>query len=72
MTYIYLKGSVLFSFCILLAGVVDADYRGNVGVLLMNCSNVDYQVRRGDRIAQLICERILLPEIVECEVCLLV
>lgn len=49
------------------AGVVDADYRGNVGVILFNFSDVDFQIKRGDRVAQLILERILTPEVVEVE-----
>ena len=36
------------------AGVVDRDYRGNVGVVLFNLSKTDYEVLQGDRIAQLI------------------
>ncbi|XP_020087642.1 deoxyuridine 5'-triphosphate nucleotidohydrolase-like [Ananas comosus] len=47
------------------AGVVDADYRGPVGVLLFNHSDLDFQVKAGDRIAQLIIERIMTPEVVE-------
>lgn len=47
------------------AGVIDADYRGNVGVLLFNHSDKEYRISRGDRIAQLICERIEYPEPVE-------
>lgn len=46
------------------AGVVDEDYRGNVAVLLFNHSNEDYAVGRGDRIAQLVLERIATPEVV--------
>ncbi len=34
-------------------GVVDADYRGNVGVILRNSGGLDFTVRKGDRIAQL-------------------
>lgn len=34
------------------AGVVDVDYRDNIGVLLQNNSDVDYVVTRGDKIAQ--------------------
>ncbi|GAB4818788.1 hypothetical protein N2152v2_005834 [Parachlorella kessleri] len=49
------------------AGVVDEDYRGNVGVVLFNHSDVDFQVRKGDRVAQLILERIATPEVVEVE-----
>lgn len=48
------------------AGVIDADYRGPVMVLLFNFGNVDYQVKRGDKIAQLICEQILTPDLIEC------
>ncbi|CAO3639654.1 unnamed protein product [Cunninghamella echinulata] len=47
------------------AGVIDADYRGPVGVVLFNFSKEDYQVSQGDRIAQLIIERIYTPEVVE-------
>ncbi|XP_020098306.1 deoxyuridine 5'-triphosphate nucleotidohydrolase-like [Ananas comosus] len=47
------------------AGVIDADYRGLVGVLLFNHSDLDFQVKAGDRIAQLIIERIMTPEMVE-------
>nr|CAD1828221.1 unnamed protein product [Ananas comosus var. bracteatus] len=38
------------------AGAIDADYRGPVGVLLFNHSDLDFQVKAGDRIAQLIIE----------------
>ena len=36
------------------AGVVDYDYRGNVGVILFNHGEEDFVVRKGDRVAQLI------------------
>lgn len=49
------------------AGVVDEDYRGNLGVVMFNHADVDFQVAKGDRIAQLICERIFYPELVEAE-----
>ena len=39
-------------------GVIDADYRGNVGVVLYNHSDLPFTVSRGDRIAQLIREQI--------------
>jgi len=47
------------------AGVIDADYRGNVGVILFNHSDKDFKVEIGDRIAQLIIERIELPHVQE-------
>ena len=42
------------------AGVIDPDYRGNVGVVLFNHAAADLPVRRGDRVAQLILERHLV------------
>lgn len=70
------------------AGVIDRDYRGNVGVILFNFGSEPFKgkshkdpfillaypiivsllVNKGDRIAQLICERIAYPELVECTV----
>ncbi|KAL8554960.1 hypothetical protein ACS0TY_002953 [Phlomoides rotata] len=47
------------------AGVVDADYRGPVGVILFNHSDVDFEVKHGDRIAQLIIQKIVTPEVTE-------
>ncbi|KAL3809807.1 hypothetical protein ACHAXA_010390 [Cyclostephanos tholiformis] len=40
------------------AGVVDADYRGPVGVVLFNFGPTDFVVEAGDRIAQLILEKV--------------
>ena len=39
------------------AGVVDSDYRGEVGVLLINHGSKDFHIQKGDRIAQLIFEK---------------
>lgn len=47
------------------AGVIDADYRGPVGVILFNHSDVDFEVKVGDRIAQLIIQKIMTPEVFE-------
>jgi dUTP pyrophosphatase len=49
------------------AGVIDEDYRGNVGVILFNLSDVDFEVKEGDRIAQLVLEKIVTPEVEEVE-----
>ncbi len=35
-------------------GTVDADYRGEIGVILVNLSNEDFVVENGERIAQLV------------------
>ncbi|XP_069812703.1 deoxyuridine 5'-triphosphate nucleotidohydrolase, mitochondrial isoform X2 [Dendropsophus ebraccatus] len=47
------------------AGVIDEDYRGNVGVVLFNFGKEPFTVKKGDRVAQLICERIFYPELEE-------
>ena len=44
------------------AGVIDEDYTGEVKVLLINHSDKEYQIRTGDRIAQLILEQIKTPQ----------
>lgn len=44
------------------AGVIDSDFRGIVGVVLVNNSTETFIVSRGDRIAQLIVEKISLLE----------
>ncbi len=50
------------------AGVVDSDYRGEVRVLLFNFGKEDFKVSKGDRIAQLIIEKIANTELEEVEI----
>lgn len=45
------------------AGVIDRDYVGEVKVLLINNGEKPFVVRKGDRIAQLICEKISYADI---------
>lgn len=59
------SGLALNHFITVGAGVIDRDYTGNVCVLLFNHSDSDFVVKKGDRIAQLICEVILYPQLVE-------
>jgi dUTP pyrophosphatase len=35
-------------------GTIDADYRGEIKVLLVNLSNTDFEINTGDRIAQMV------------------
>ena len=46
-------------------GVIDGDYRGNVGIILFNHSDQDFLIKRGDRIAQLIPEMIAETHLIE-------
>ena len=39
-------------------GTIDADYRGEIGVILINHGRAPFEVRRGDRIAQLVIARV--------------
>ena len=45
------------------AGVVDADYRGEVKALLFNHGSDTFSAKAGDRIAQLIIERCKMPDV---------
>lgn len=47
------------------AGVIDSDYRGEVKVLLFNLSSSSVQIKKGDRVAQLILEKILIVDPIE-------
>ena len=49
-------------------GTVDADYRGEVGVLLINLSQEDFVINDGERIAQMVIARHEQAEFVEVEV----
>lgn len=47
------------------AGVIDSDYRGNVGVILFNHSDEVFVVKKHDRIAQVVFEKIAILDPVE-------
>ena len=47
------------------AGVIDRDYQGPIKVLLFNFGEDDFVVSSGSRIAQLICEKVKIPEVKE-------
>ncbi len=46
------------------AGVIDADYRDEVRILLFNFSADPFHIQPGDRVAQIVFERVAEPEIV--------
>jgi len=45
-----------------LAGVIDADYRGEVRVALINHGSMEFHVNEGDRIAQLVIQPVAMLE----------
>ena len=42
-------------------GTIDSDYRGIVKVILINLGEEDFNIQRGDRIAQLVIQKIFSP-----------
>jgi dUTP pyrophosphatase len=46
-------------------GVIDSDYRGNIKIILKNISEDRYEIKRGDRIAQLVIMPVLLATFVD-------
>lgn len=44
-------------------GTIDCDYRGEIKVIMINLSNEPYIVTDGDRIAQMVINRVELPDI---------
>ena len=48
-------------------GTIDSDYRGELGVLLVNLSNEDFTVEAGERIAHMVIARHEQGEFVEVE-----
>jgi len=44
-------------------GVIDCSYRGKLGAALINNTDIEYQVNKGDRIAQLVVYKLIEPEI---------
>ena len=49
-------------------GTIDADYRGEIQVILMNAGTADFEIERGNRIAQLVVTPVVRPNWVEVEV----
>ena len=49
------------------AGVVDPDYRGEIKVVLFNQGDKHFEIKKGDRIAQLVLERCETPDVREIE-----
>ena len=48
-----------------LAGVIDSDYRGEIGIILYNSGDEPFNVKKGDSIAQLIFKKHLKANLIE-------
>jgi dUTP pyrophosphatase len=49
-------------------GTIDSDYRGEVCVILMNFGSDAFEIGRGERIAQIVFQRVIRPRLVERDV----
>lgn len=50
-----------------LAGVIDSGYRGEIGVVLFNLGKEDFEIKKGDRIAQILIQPVLNIPVSEVE-----
>ncbi|CCJ33542.1 dUTP diphosphatase [Caloramator australicus] len=48
-------------------GTIDSDYRGEINLILINFGKEPFTVRRGDRIAQMVINKVEIPEVIEVE-----
>lgn len=48
-------------------GTIDSDYRGEIKIIMMNFSQEDFVIKRGERLAQLIVSKVYLAELIEAE-----
>ena len=46
-------------------GTIDPDYRGEICVILINLSDTEQIIKNGDRIAQMVFNRVEIPELIE-------
>jgi dUTP pyrophosphatase len=46
-------------------GTIDSDYRGEIGIILINWGSEPFTIKRGDRIAQMIITRVYRADLVE-------
>jgi len=54
--------------CLNTPGTIDADYRGEVKVILINLGDVPFTINRGDRIAQMVIAPVVQADIIEVDV----
>ena len=59
------KGGITKNGIDVLAGVIDAGYRGEWKVVLHNLSNIDYVIKRGDKITQALIHKVENADIIE-------
>lgn len=46
-------------------GTIDSDYRGEIGIILINHGKEDFVIKRGDRIAQMVINEVIMKNFIE-------
>ncbi len=46
-----------------IGGVIDSNYRGEWIIAMFNTSDTDYEIKKGDRIAQVVFQKVYFPEV---------
>lgn len=46
-------------------GTIDADYRGEIKIIITTCISIPYQIKKGDRIAQMVICKLMQAELAE-------
>lgn len=64
--FVWDKSGLAFNYSLTtLAGVLDSGYRGELKVILMNLGKEPYEVKKGQKIAQLVIKKVERPEVIE-------
>lgn len=50
-----------------MGGVIDSNFRGQIGVIMTNLNSKDYKIKKGDKVAQILIQKIECPMIEEVE-----
>lgn len=50
-----------------MGGVIDSSYRGEIKIILTNLSDKNYVIKKGDKIAQMLIQKVEIPDIEEAE-----
>lgn len=48
-------------------GTIDADYRGEIGLIMINHGRAPFKIKRGDRVAQMVINKIAQADLIEVE-----
>jgi len=61
------KGGVAKKGLKTVAGVVDAGYRGDIAVQVVNLGKKEYKISKGDKVAQMLIQKVELPLLIEAQ-----